>query len=135
MGEFNQPLKEGIIPKSVTYLTLGSKFNKYIHDNIYENLIELLLYNTSMLSEKDNVLIGYNDCKFIRYNLYNKYNIKLKSSDKYLFDNYILNIDLNKLKGKIIIKELVEKVFNPQRLLNICNNYHIDFVDLVDIYS
>jgi len=39
------------------------------------------------------------------------------------------------LKGKILMKELVEKVFHPQRLLNICDKYNINFIDLIDIYS
>ena len=44
-------------------------------------------------------------------------------------------MDLDTLKGKIIMKELVEKVFHPDRLLNICTTYNIDFIDLMDIYS
>ena len=34
------------------------------------------------------------------------------------------------MKGKIIMKELVEKVFHPMRLYNICDKYNIDFIDL-----
>jgi hypothetical protein len=45
------------------------------------------------------------------------------------------NIDVNKLNGKIIMKELAEKVFHPTRLLNISNKYNIDFIDLIDIYT
>jgi len=48
------------------------------------------------------------------------------------FDNYILNIEL---KGKLIMKELVKKVFHPKRLFNICNSYKIEFIELMDIYS
>ena len=51
------------------------------------------------------------------------------------FDNNISNMNLNKLKGRIIMKELVEKVFHPTRLLNISNQYNIDFIDLMEIYS
>ena len=42
-----------------------------------------------------------------------------------------LNIEL---KGKLF-KELVEKVFHPKRLFNICNLYKIEFIELMDIYS
>ncbi len=31
-------------------------------------------------------------------------------------------------------KELVAKIFHPNRLLKICSTYNIDFIDLVDIY-
>jgi len=49
--------------------------------------------------------------------------------------NYlILNMSMSLLNGERIIKELVEKVFHPSRLLNICNKYNIDFIDLMDIY-
>jgi hypothetical protein len=61
--------------------------------------------------------------------------MKIKASDKKIFDYYISNIPFNKLKGQIIMKELVEKVFHPNRILNICNQYNIDFIDLIDIYS
>jgi len=35
--------------------------------------------------------------------------------------------------GKLM-KELVEKVFHPTRLLNISNKYNIDFIDLINLY-
>jgi hypothetical protein len=43
-------------------------------------------------------------------------------------------MNLNLLNGRLIMKELFEKVFHPSRLLNICNKYNIDFIDLMDIY-
>ena len=63
---------------------------------------------------------------------YNKFNIKLEYNEKKDFNDYISNIEL---KGKLIMKELVEKVFHPYRLLLICNKYNVDFIDLIDIYS
>ena len=70
----------------------------------------------------------FNDCYEI---IYNKYNIKVRHDEKNLFNN-ISNIEL---KGKIFLKELVEKVFKPERLFNISNKFNIDFIDLIDIYS
>jgi hypothetical protein len=84
----------------------------------------------------NNILIAYihyDGCKF--YYIYNKCNIIIRYFEKKNFDDYILNIDINKLNGKIIIKELVEKVFHPTRLLNISKQYNIGFIDLIDIYS
>lgn len=34
----------------------------------------------------------------------------------------------------IILKELIEKVFNPHRLVKICDTYNIEFEELNDIY-
>jgi type I site-specific restriction-modification system R (restriction) subunit len=39
-----------------------------------------------------------------------------------------------KLIGNIILKELTEKVFHPNRLLKICDTYNINFEQLMDIY-
>jgi len=80
------------------------------------------------------ILIGYLNNDHI-YLLYNEHYIKISNNKKLEFDNNISNMNLNKLKGKIIMKELVEKVFHPTRLLNISNKYNIDFIDLADIYS
>jgi len=85
-----------------------------------------------------NILIGrfiYDYHNGNNYILYEKYNIKINNNHKIIFDDYILKLNLNKLKGKIIMKELVEKVFHPERLFNISNKYDIDFIDLIDIYS
>ena len=43
--------------------------------------------------------------------------LKLKYSEKELLDNYILNFNVNTLNGKIIIKELVEKVFSSKKII------------------
>ena len=40
----------------------------------------------------------------------------------------------NQLIGNIILEELVQIVFHPKRLLKICDQYNIDFIDLVEIY-
>jgi len=84
------------------------------------------------------ILIGYiyYDNTFDNtYIIYYQYNITINYCQKIEFNNYISNIDLNKLNGKLIMKELVEKVFHPIRLLNISNQYNIDFIDLMEIYS
>jgi len=130
---FNQVLKEGVIPNSVTYLTFGYYFNQKLNYIITDNLIELLVsknYTQTYLKLNKDILIGYIDNE--SNILYVKYNIKLNYSIKKEFDNYILNIEL---KGKLIMKELVEKVFHPKRLFKICNSYKIEFIELIDIYS
>ena len=135
--DFNQPLKEGVIPNSVTHLTFGHNFNQELNYFITDNLIELIIpkyYIISKVKSNKNILIGYLNNDNYCYT-YNKYNILIHHNKKIEFDNYISNMDVNKLKGKIIMKELVEKVFHPTRLLNISNQYNIDFIDLIEIYS
>jgi hypothetical protein len=132
---FNQPLKEGDIPNKVIYLNIGNNFNQELNYYITNNLIELIIPKNYMIyklkSNKD-LLIGYYDNYCF---VYDKYNIMINHDKKIEFIDNLSNMDENKLKGKIIMKELVEKVFHPSRLLNISNQYNIDFIDLVDIYS
>ena len=101
------------------------------------NLIELIIpknYLISKLKSNKDILVGY-----LQYNnysiIYNKYDIMISYEKKIEINHNIENMDVNKLKGKIIMKELVEKVFHPSRLLNISNQYNIDFIDLIEIYS
>jgi hypothetical protein len=127
--EFNQPLKEGDIPKSVNRLIFGKFFNQEIDYYISNNLIELILYNNytkSLLKSNKNMLIGYYDSYYGKI-IYDKFNLKIEFTD-------IMDVNIN-LIGKIIIKELVEKIFHPNRIHTICNKYNIDFIDLIDIYS
>jgi len=84
-------------------------------------------YKIFNLKLNKDILIGIFDGSFIKYN---KYNVKIEYNNKIIFYNYILNINLDNMKGKIIMKELVEKVFHPMRLYNICDKYNIDFIDL-----
>ncbi len=45
-----------------------------------------------------------------------------------------LNYDLMKNNMIKFNEELVAKVFHPNRLLKICKDYNVDFIDLVDIF-
>jgi len=40
----------------------------------------------------------------------------------------------DKLRGKIIFNELVQKVFDPTRLLKICQTYNINLEKLINNY-
>ena len=134
--DFNQTLKKDDIPDSVTHLRLGYYFDKDIDYCISNNLIELIVdkdYDISKLKSNKDILIGYLFGN--SYILYYQYNINISIEKKIKLDNYVSNMDLNKLKGRLIMKELVEKVFHPTRLLNISNKYNIGFIDLIEIYS
>ncbi len=58
--------------------------------------------------------------------------LKICYEFKKQFDKYIeKNLTKKKLIGNIIYKELIERVFNPKRLLYIANTYNIDIVQLL----
>ena len=62
-----------------------------------------------------------------------------KISWYYLSQNpniFIYDYDKMKLNSKTseVVEELIAKVFHPDRLLRICENYNIEFDDLVNIY-
>jgi hypothetical protein len=54
--------------------------------------------------------------------------------DKDLFDEKISVFTSEKYFGNIILRELTEKVFNPNRLLKLCDKYNIGFDELMEIY-
>ncbi len=136
---FNQPLKEGDIPNSVTHLTFGHYFNQPLNkDNLPINIIELILntkFNNELIINK-NILLGITVSKKLEYfTKYNELNIGL--FEKEITNLYTLieeNLTKEKLIGNIIYKELIERVFNPNRLLYLSNTYNIDFVQLLNIY-
>jgi hypothetical protein len=56
-------------------------------------------------------------------------------TSKELIDLYIINnFTIDKLIGKKIFIELIQKVFNPNRLLKLCSEYNIDLQKLINIY-
>ncbi len=93
--------------------------NIYIHNIIDVNL-------------NKNILLGVNQyTRFIENNNLNiiLHNIKI-NIDKYIEKN----ITKEKLIGYIIYKELIKRVFHPNRLLYISNTYNIDIEQLLNIY-
>ncbi len=160
---FNQPLKIGDIPNSVTYLkfgylfnqnpvnipnsvthlVFGYKFNKPLNDNnIPKNIIELILsnkFNEELIINK-NILVGIDiEGKIVYKELCTSLiNYFHPSKDIYTYDMINTFIEKNfakeKLIGNIIYKELINKVFNPSRLLNISTIYNIDIQQLLNIY-
>ena len=51
--------------------------------------------------------------------------------------NLLLKYDYENMKqnNKDFCEELVEKVFNPERLLSLCKTYNIDWLDYTDILN
>jgi hypothetical protein len=145
-NNFNQPLKKGVIPNSVTHLEFGFCFNQPLNNkNLPIYLIELIsfnpTYNTKLLNINNilfgnllfsNLLIHPNDDFLIKYDYGN---IDIGLNDKNKLNEYIdNNLTKDKLIGSIIFQELLEKVYEPKRLLKICNDYDIDLSILINIY-
>ncbi len=96
-----------------------------------KNIISIILnrkINTNNIKITKNILIGLNiDDLYIKYNNY----MCISFDNKYLIEN-IYN---EKLIGKIIYKNLIEKVINPKRLLSISQTYKIDVEELLNLYK
>jgi hypothetical protein len=162
---FNKIIDEGVIPNSVTHITFGSIYNKPIgknvipnsvthitfknvfassrlFENLPKNLTELIIFDNNydyiseLLNNFNIFLLGILDKNnYIQY-INNDNNIKIHNDKKILLDNYIRkNMTFDKLIGKVIIKELFEKVFHPKRLLKICNEFNIELYDLLKLYK
>ena len=62
-------------------------------------------------------------------------NFKISLRNKINVDKYIKeNITKEKLIGNIIYQELIERVFNPNRLFYISNTYNIKLDELLNLY-
>ena len=120
----------------------ASMFNQSLNDdNLPANLIELLIhesYNMNLLKSEKNILRGK-----IIYETYNDNNYSIMINDKTTIETYYKedietyikkNMTKDKLIGNIILEELVKKVFHPERLLRLSNEYNIDFDDIVSVY-
>ena len=133
-----QTLRDGDIPESesVTHLQFEYYFNQELNNNnIPIKLIEIIIYNNyiflnSFVNTNNNIFIGImnHNRYFINYK---KYFMEIDYNDKLDFNKFISNINII---GKIIFKELVEKIFHPNRLLKICDKYNINFTDINDYY-
>ncbi len=132
---FNQPLKAGDIPNSVTHLKFGIDFNQQLNNNnISNNIIELLFFHTFnkdlILFDKNILIAKYTDFVVI----YDELNINIRH---YIYKKLLKiceNLTKDKLKGNIIYKELIERVFHPKRLFNISKIYNIDIERLLTLY-
>ncbi len=132
---FNQNL-DGVIPNSVIILSFGYLFRTSFDISSLTNLIELSVCESYDLDEikknpEKNILINIkNGHKTIYWN--NKLEIDIWSHVyfyKIIIDIYTLKY---KLIGNVILRELVEKVFNPLRLQRIAKLYNVNFHELVE---
>ncbi len=121
------------LPKSIKILNIQSSrlnLSNFVNDN--NNLIGVVCCRNNFIPSNNNIVIGKMLGGFIKYNILN---IELYNYEKIKIDNIITDFIVNNNNiGNIIFEELVSKVFNPNRLLTICEKYNIDFDELNDIY-
>ncbi len=146
---FDQPLKQGDIPHNVKYLGFNCYFRQKLSADILpKNIIEIqvelysddqqnnngdVYYAIKDILNKNNILI----CYHIEYELTLKYNnnFTIDLENKYYIHKYIQKyLTKDKLIGNIIYNELNERVLNPSRLQNICNQYNITMDQLMNCY-
>lgn len=151
-GSFNQEIKENMIPNNVKYLTFGNKFDHKLNFKLLPNNIIYLkidnysheLLDINLIKSLCNIVVNSSHNEYI---FDNKYLVGIMDHNEisYNINNEILHLDFNDIDeinsnisthiiGNIILKELVSKVFNPQRLLKLCKIYNIEFDKLMDIY-
>jgi hypothetical protein len=113
-------------------------FNQQLdNNNLPKSIIEILLIGNRRysFSKLKNILVGniiYNEHHY-HYN-YHYDNLIIRDTDKNLFDDKILDFTPDKFIGNTILRELTEKVFQPERLLKLCDKYNIGFDELMEIY-
>lgn len=95
----------------------------------------------------------FNDTRNIHYFVSNwnsdqllmHYKYDISNASRYVLDQilsephlihfvYTWNYDVMRDSNWVFKEELVTKVFNPKRLLRICENYNIEFDELMEIY-
>ena len=129
--DYNQPINKDVLPKSITHLYFGYLFKQPLDNILSDNLVELILYCHNYPNKILNNYIHYfydyigdkYDNRYINYK-----GIEIEYRNKMYIDKKIVFL------GKIIFEELVSKVFNPNRLLKLCNIYNISFDEINDCY-
>ncbi len=128
------------IPDSLKFLIIEDRDIDLTQISNNKNLIEFncSIYSISKMPNPNNIIIGYirfdswkgNDRSTITYRDYDIHNYYTRTIDEHM-KSIILE---DKLIGKIIFEELVSVIFNPNRLLKLCEKYNLTFDEINDIY-
>jgi len=143
-SNFNQELNRTNIPNKLIELIVSNShspellnINNFIENNckkcdIYGENIFIGFYDDSCYKYYDLFIMELNKVyKYVEKNIY----INIDKNKKILIDEYITrNITMDKLIGRIILEELVEKVFHPKRLLRISKEFNMDIYDYIEMY-
>ncbi len=144
-----------VVPNSVLYLRISKTILSNIinNNNIMSRLLTLSSENNIPSVEIKNkiIYIKYftvgcsNSCDKVSFcsqnysnfehtdideSYVNKISFIKNSTCKNKFEMFLIEME-NKLIGKVIFRELTEKVLNPQRLLRLSDKYNIEFTELL----
>ena len=156
---FNSIIEDNALPQDLINLNLGYSFSQKININNCNNLVQININKYySKYIQNNNLIIIEN--KIRNNNLFNTYHI---NNMKYTIQNgnsrtisslhdrisrvnnehFLKDVFSNIYKHTNVMKQLKNRelqrllaiiVFNPNRLLKICDDYDVDFSDLVSIY-
>ncbi len=142
---FDKIIEKGLLPDSLLYLEFFFTYRHPIdRNNLPKNLCELVVshYDVTLDKINNNTFLIKNDNADTRYDRHlltkdyydykNNHIFYYQLRDRYLFCKFIEDYEKESLKGNIIYKELIEKVFNPNRLMRICNEYNVEFNDVIN---
>ena len=156
---FNSIIEDNALPEDLINLNLGYSFSQKININNCNNLVQININEYySKYIQNNNLIIIQN--KIRNNNLFNTYHI---NNMKYTIQNgnskiisslhdrisrvnneyFLKDVFSNMYKHTNVMKQLKNRelqrllaiiVFNPNRLLKICDVYDVEFSDLVSIY-
>jgi len=155
---FNSNIEDNALPEGLINLDLGMSFFKNININNYHKLVQINIPHNNGFIKNKNLIIVHN--KISKNNLYNIYHINdikyvienedsrkisyihdvyMRINNERFLENIIFNIHkhanvMKQLKNRELHRLLAMVVFSPMRLQKICDDYEVDFSDLVSIY-
>ena len=156
---FDSKIEDNSLPEGLINLNLGESFFKDINIDSCHKLVQINFpYNYGYIKNNNNLIIVHN--KITNHHLYNIYHINnikyvignedsrtsssiydvyMRINNERFLENVVSNIHkhinvMKQLKMMGLHKLLAETVFNPKRLQKICDDYEVDFTDLVSIY-
>ncbi len=139
---FNQELGDHNLPKNLKYLKLGDCFDKPLRNStILNNCKEIVIlnsdYDINLLNIDNKVLIGIGYISdYTEYIRYLNFDVNITSYEHENIHKYILNSYLqnDKLIGKVIYKELIQRLLNINNIKNMHNMHNIKFEDISNYY-
>lgn len=156
---FNSIIEDNSLPQGLINLNLGESFFNDINIDYCHKLVQINFpYNYGYIKNNKNLIIIHN--KISNHHLYNIYHINdikyvienedsktcssiydiyIRINNQRFLENVVSNIHkhvnvMKQLKMMGLHKLLAMTVFNPNRLQKICDDYEVDFTDLVNIY-
>ena len=155
---FDSKIEDNSLPDGLINLDLGGSFFKNINIDLCHKLVQINIpHNNGFIKNKNLIIVHNKISKNNLYNIYHINNIKyvienedsrkisyihdvyMRINNERFLENIIFNIHkhanvMKQLKNRELHRLLAMVVFSPMRLQKICDDYEVDFSDLVSIY-